>query len=270
MLRDYIAHRMEPVTLYITETLHLPMFPPHAPTFYIAFASFTLAHILAPWFSTFFFPTVYPNLSRRVRYSWSVHIVSMCNVVAVVPWALYLVNQKVPHMHKALGFDERFGELQAVGAAYFVWDTIETILSGSGIAFTLHELFYGNFRRLSLTFIDKAGKTGTRVQLLNGIALLVTFFSARIVYGNITAYDLFMTMWAVRDQVPPVLVYSYLVGSLALCSLNLFWFTKMVAALQKRFPDSKKKDDPATVTIDGQTLAVPKGKSIKAAVANGK
>ncbi|KAG8928973.1 hypothetical protein FRC02_006171 [Tulasnella sp. 418] len=110
--------------------------------------------------------------------------------------------------------------------------------------------------------------TGSRFQLVNGFFLLVTFFCARIIYGCYISWNFYWTLYNVWEQVPNTLVVIYGGGNFLLNILNWIWFTKMIAALQKRFPNDKpqghklngngvKNGSAKTVEVDGQTLKVP-------------
>ena len=117
-------------------------------------------------------------------------------------------------------------------------------------------------------FCDKLKLTGSKLQLYNGIALLVSFFFCRIIWGTYQSVMIYsdiykaLTVTSANRMVPlddgkctsntsrvdvggfascelgelPMwLVSVYLVGNTALSLLNIFWFTQMVKAVQKRF-----------------------------------
>jgi hypothetical protein len=126
-------------------------------------------------------------------------------------------------------------------------------------------------------FCDKLNLTGSKLQLYNGIALLVSFFSCRIVWGtyqSVLIYsDIYKALTATSanrmvptdngkctsnasrvdvgglascelGELPMWLVSVYLLGNTALSLLNIFWFTQMVKAVRKRFvPVSAGKRD---------------------------
>jgi len=104
--------------------------------------------------------------------------------------------------------------------------------------------------------------TGSKLQLYNGIALIVTFFSCRLLYGTYQSTRVFADVWAAMDTKPPVyvkppgndslapgtlayvteastvpfwLATSYLISNLTLNSLNTYWFMMMIKAIRKRF-----------------------------------
>ena len=109
-------------------------------------------------------------------------------------------------------------------------------------------------------FLDKLGKTGSKIQLYNGLALIATFFSCRLVYGTYQSFLIFQDIWNcigrtpdpsllvssdtkttmmgfVTDDttVPTWLAVAYLASNITLNSLNSYWFFKMIQALHKRF-----------------------------------
>lgn len=113
--------------------------------------------------------------------------------------------------------------------------------------------------------------TGSTIQFVNGICLLFTFFSCRLVWGTynsvIVFSDIYRTyiagpvvlsnpesgklnnstvvgnagfkhgvmQYADGQTVPLWLAGAYLASNLTLNSLNWFWFGKMVETLRKRF-----------------------------------
>lgn len=108
--------------------------------------------------------------------------------------------------------------------------------------------------------------TGSKLQLYNGIALLITFFGCRIVWGTYSSILIYSDIYtalttpphdpmallltnekcdrnaSVMDgpgcdtgDLPMWLVTIYLVGNTALSLLNFYWFSQMVKAVRKRF-----------------------------------
>ena len=137
-----------------------------------------------------------------------------------------------------------------------------------GIAFILYEL---STPLLNIHwFLDKCNMTGSRAQLLNGIALLIAFFSCRLVWGTYQSASIYIDIWRLArtphhqgllskqgissitkglssehsevmrfagDRVlPPWLTVVYLGSNTLLAFLNFYWFGKMIQAGQKRFP----------------------------------
>jgi hypothetical protein len=129
--------------------------------------------------------------------------------------------------------------------------------------------------------------TGSKLQLYNGIALIFTFGSCRLVWGTYNSFLVAKDMWAALNNTPltaatiaPALVENttfpaqytetmqyvdttttlplwvtavYLGSNLTLNSLNFYWFFKMIEAVRKRFDPKdqvKEKEAAADSTVD--------------------
>lgn len=118
--------------------------------------------------------------------------------------------------------------------------------------------------------------TGSRAQLYNGILLLSSFFTCRLVYGTYQSYcvigDLLRAVGVSPDieklntavmlfaeeksHVPLWAALSYLTSNLTLNFLNFYWFFKMIQAIYKRFEPAGKPQEPVTeVEVDLSTVA---------------
>lgn len=118
--------------------------------------------------------------------------------------------------------------------------------------------------------------TGSRAQLYNGILLLFSFFTCRLVFGTYQSYRVMGDLLrAVRSTdgltkvnspimafvnqdayVPVWAALAYLSSNLTLNGLNFYWFFKMVHAVRKRFQPSKESHEPITeVELDLSTIA---------------
>lgn len=135
-------------------------------------------------------------------------------------------------------------------------------------------------------FFDKLGMTGTKAQLYNGIVLLVTFFSARLIWGVgqsvIVWYDMyraifvgpnveFMSFTPANEKLlgtEDVMLYAkeagplpiwlaiiYLISNITLNTLNFFWFAKMIKAVRKRFEPGANKAKATSEELKGRPSA---------------
>jgi len=143
--------------------------------------------------------------------------------------------------------------------------------------------------------------TGSKAQLYNGIALLFTFFSCRLVWGTYQSAVVYKDMWrAVHaapteeylapyanatamavgpdgnvmyfvsggvDPVPIWLALLYVGSNLTLNGLNWVWFFKMITAVRKRF-DPPKAAAKGNVIAQGQTTGAVDKKSGQAELRN--
>jgi hypothetical protein len=120
-------------------------------------------------------------------------------------------------------------------------------------------------------FCDKLNLTGTKIQFYNGIMLLVTFFSCRLVWGTYQSVRVFSDVYnaltydpaTIKDEphsdlmgfagvraIPLWLPACYLLSNLTLNGLNWYWFGKMIETLRKRF-------DPPLGTRKPEKIPIP-------------
>ena len=112
--------------------------------------------------------------------------------------------------------------------------------------------------------MNKVNMTGSKAQLYNGILLLFSFFTARLVFGTYYSYSVMGDLWRSigaspeleklttnamafvhEDTTVPIwAALSYLGSNITLNFLNFYWFFKMVAAVRKRFVPSKEPAQP--------------------------
>ncbi|KAF2193764.1 DUF887-domain-containing protein [Zopfia rhizophila CBS 207.26] len=269
----------------------------------VAFA-FILYHVtnkyLSPIFSRLAFPNIYPSFNARTKLNWDVHIVSfvqstLINIMAL--WVMFKDEQRAEMnwRGKVWGYTGASGLVQGFAGGYFLWDLMVTIqhVSVFGVGMLAHAIsalfvfslgfrpflnFYGpTFILYELSspflnihwFCDKLNLTGSRIQLYNGILLLLTFFSCRLIWGSYQSvrvfYDVYRAIttdhsslssilnpknetiveslindseimrFAGDRAVPLWLAGCYLASNLILNGLNWFWFGKMIETIRKRF-----------------------------------
>ena len=95
-------------------------------------------------------------------------------------------------------------------------------------------------------FCDKLGLTGSKLQLYNGIALIVTFGGCRLIWGSWASWFMLKDVWRAMQEpgelpVPRWLAAAYLASTLVLSGLNFWWFGKMIQTVMARFDGSGKK-----------------------------
>ena len=115
--------------------------------------------------------------------------------------------------------------------------------------------------------------TGSRIQLYNGIILVLVFFGCRLVWGIYLSVKLYQDMWLLymspSSEVDPIgktdsrpdkisrprlesafyrddpefplwMVFVYFGSNTILTALNFYWFWLMIQAIIKRFSGSKR------------------------------
>ena len=99
--------------------------------------------------------------------------------------------------------------------------------------------------------------TGGKAQLINGIALLVTFSGSRLVWGTYQSVQVYQDLahvlrildsearswfdgskvmgYSDKPVLPLWLAYSYLISNTLLTALNFYWFWRMIDTVMNRF-----------------------------------
>ncbi|KAF8489787.1 DUF887-domain-containing protein [Russula emetica] len=261
--------------------LHLP---DHLPTLLISTVGFAAIHHLgAPEFARFLLGKKgWDALGSRDRVGWQSHVASLVHALLILPMAARYLHLPALAADRAFGWDPRVGTLFAVTSGYFLWDAIVCLVHYEGMGFVIHGwaclvIYLNVFRpflayygprfilwELSTPFLnihwmlDKTGQTGSPLQLVNGLILLCTFACARIGYGFIISYQFLQTLLEVHDGLSSAIFASYICGNITLNGLNVFWFSKMIAALRKRFTakDTKAHSAPQhTDVVDRHGVA---------------
>lgn len=132
-------------------------------------------------------------------------------------------------------------------------------------------------------FFDKLHMTGSRAQWYNGILLLASFFSCRLLWGTYQSIRVYQDVWAGlhykelhgaasagvggRDNweagimrfakegsVPTWLACTYLGSNIVLNTLNFYWFGKMIETVKKRFRGPQTKGPVEVVIVEGTEM----------------
>lgn len=219
------------VTPY-AEYLRLYSLPYHIHEVIFAFAFYQLTHsYISPWLSTVLFPRYYPQLPKRTRLNWDIHVVSFVQSVLINVLALWVMF--ADEERKRMNIDERVhgytganGLVQALATGYFIYDLIVSTLHINlfGVGMLFHAIsalcvFSLGFRpfvnyyaptfilyELSSPFLnihwflDKVNMTGSKLQWYNGMMLLVVFFSCRLVWGTWQSVIVYGDMWHAWKQ----------------------------------------------------------------------
>ncbi|MCJ1432353.1 hypothetical protein MMC27_001709 [Xylographa pallens] len=304
--------------------LHLTTLPIHIHEVLLAFAFYHLVNSYgSSYLSTRLFPREYGSLSAKTRLNWDVHVVSFvqsCIINFLALWVMWRDEERrnMDWRERVYGYTGGDGMIQGFAAGYFLWDLCISVMHvdvfGWGmlahavsalVVFSLGFRPFVNFYaptfilyELSSPFLnihwfcDKLHLTGSRIQLYNGLVLLATFFSCRLVWGTYQSIRVYQDVWAAiqspgalpfltnttttadidphseilrfqGDGVVPIwLACTYLGSNMVLNTLNFYWFGKMIEAVKKRFRPVKrekvgvKAEESANVRVNGSAHRV--------------
>ncbi|EGG05257.1 uncharacterized protein MELLADRAFT_72186 [Melampsora larici-populina 98AG31] len=252
----------------LSKSLQLPNLSYHLPTILISCSSCFILQFLSHQFSPKLFPKHYPNLSSFTKFNWDTHFVAWVHSFYGTFIGLYFIldhNDWFRNLHedKVFGYHPKAMNLLQISTGYFLWDiAVSTLmaLKGHGYAFLLHAAgsfvvyFYtmkpltGYYLFLFLLwetstiflnphwFFDKIGMAGSKAQMFNGIALLLSFFTSRIILGNYVSYKLLVDVFQpdVNKRIGVTNTCIILFVDISLSLLNVHWFYLMITSIKKR------------------------------------
>jgi hypothetical protein len=242
-----------------SEAVGLPYLPVHFVSLLRSLMLWWSLQLLSHSLSPYLFPRTFSNMSTRTRIHWDLHVVSLIHSAVVAPLITYFWLYMDDKVDRIFGYQYELGQLYALPLGYFVWDVIVS-LRYEGPAFILHGVLglsanilvykpFLMFQGLSIVmwelstpflnihwFLDKLGLTGSRIQFVNALCLLLTYVIVRMTFGVYASYELISLLWSPSGQnVSMILKWYYSLGLPVLNMLNYMWFFKMLRAMHKRF-----------------------------------
>lgn len=112
----------------LARTLSLRTLPFHAHEILPSFAVYTFINtVVAPRVSTHVFPEIYPNLSKKTKIKWNMHLVSLfqsCFINTLALGVIYLDRERwsMAPKERVWGYTGATGMVQGFSAGYFLWD----------------------------------------------------------------------------------------------------------------------------------------------------
>ncbi|RJE24575.1 hypothetical protein PHISCL_03106 [Aspergillus sclerotialis] len=225
---DWLRSLIEPWALYF----NLPGISDHIHEILLAFAFYQLIHsYLSPCLSSWLLPRFYNNFNRRTKLNWDVHVVSLVQstlINAVALWVMFTDQERksMTSSERVYGYTGGCGLILALATGYFVYDlivsTIYMKIFGVGMffhgvsalwVFSLGFRPFVNFYSPTFIlyelsspflnihwFLDKVNMTGSRAQWYNGMMLLFTFFSCRLIWGTWQSAAVYVDMFKALSQ----------------------------------------------------------------------
>jgi TLC domain len=116
----------------LSSTLSFPTLPLHIHELIASFVFYQLVQtFVSPLLSAYIFPTIYPQLNRRTKINWDVHVVSLvqsCSINAAALWLMYVDDERkdMSAFERVYGYTGGCGMIQGLAAGYFLWDLVVT------------------------------------------------------------------------------------------------------------------------------------------------
>jgi ABC-type transport system involved in multi-copper enzyme maturation permease subunit len=208
----------------------------------------------------------YRRLSPSKKLDWRMHVVSMVHALLMVALCIPILNSKELQLDPVFGTTRYAERVYSIAGGYFLWDIYVSAryFSLTGIQFLFHGsvaftvvlcLFRPIFQYFGAIFLmfecstiflnihwfcDKTGNSGGTFQLVNGICLLLSFFSVRLCFGTYQIYRLISSAVSNLYQYPMTLFWIYTLACITMQSLNFFWFYAMIKSVASRFRPKDK------------------------------
>lgn len=222
----------------------------------------------------------YKSLSRRTQLNFDIHVVSHVQAILILALSFPLFGDADLTKDRVYSYTPYAGFVSAMAVGYFVWDTYICLryYKMFGFGFAVHGIgalfvFLQSMRPLLLSYSPHfllfelstpflnvnwfashlpEGSIPFSVQKINGLFLLTTFFSTRIAWGFYQAFsvvnDLFLGGVDYEAVHPLWASIGVCAANLALDTLNVYWFYKMVLLAKRALTSGsgsaqKKKKD---------------------------
>lgn len=223
----------------------------------------------------------YKTLSPKAQINFDIHVVSTIQSILILILSFPLFGDETLAVDRINAYTPYAGFVGAMATGYFLWDSIICIryVHMFGVGFMVHGVaalfvFIQGFRpylmwytpafllfEISTPFVNMhwfstrlpEGTIPEKIQIINGVLLMTTFFSARILWGFYQAYKVLMDLLYLQSPItegtmmPPVshpwwVPVAVLGSNVSLDILNVYWFSKMVRIVKRRIAAEKRKD----------------------------
>jgi hypothetical protein len=116
------------------QRFNLPALTDHSHEVIAAFIGYLFIHyVLSPWLSPKLFPRHYPNLNKRTKLNWDVHVVSLVQssfINAVALWVLFADEERKSMTigERVFGYTGSCALINSLAVGYFIYDLIISTL----------------------------------------------------------------------------------------------------------------------------------------------
>lgn len=208
------------------------------------------------------------NSSRKTRLNFDIHVVSMVQCILSILLLAPMINHDNLSDNPVFGYTPYGGLVASLTCGYFIWDVIICVQHYKmfGMGFLMHAfaalyVFLLSFKpfcqpwipgflifELSTPFVNinwflsrlPAGFAPGWMVVVNGLLLMFTFFSVRIVWGFYAIWLVAKDLFHERDNLAIWLPCSVIILNFGLNMLNVYWFVKMVQIAKKKMAAHEK------------------------------
>ncbi|KAJ1801166.1 hypothetical protein LPJ59_000523 [Coemansia sp. RSA 2399] len=207
---------------------------------------------------------MWKRMNKVDRYKWCVRKASTYHAVYMITHSLVIIANTKLRNNPLHGTDQLAESTYAVTVGYFLWDIINTYqnIDINGWQFMIHGItsfgvyvlsfspllqYYGAcfmMFEISTLFLNvHLALEDLKLQdfilyYINGMALVSSFFFARIVYGTALSINVWKELANSDLPINPFAAWFVRVANIALLSLSYYWFSVIIMTAKKNALDA--------------------------------
>ncbi|KAJ1991815.1 hypothetical protein GGI25_003176 [Coemansia spiralis] len=237
----------------------LPRLSAYWPYTIVAAAAFEAIFRLAGVITPLLFSSMWSRMKKVNRYKWCVRKVSTCHAAYMVTRSLVVIANTKLRNNPVHGSDAVAESAYAVTLGYFLWDIINTYqnIDVNGWQFMIHGImsfgvyllsfspllqYYGAcfmMFEISTLFLNVHNSLEDLnlqdfiLYFINGMALVSSFFFARIVYGTMISINVWRELANSTLPINPLASGFIKLANIVLLSLSYYWFGVIIMTVKR-------------------------------------
>ncbi|KAJ1852366.1 hypothetical protein LPJ57_007669 [Coemansia sp. RSA 486] len=245
-------------------TIGLPRLAPYWPRVFASAAIFELIFRLGQAVTPVVFPSTWNRLNKIERYKWCVRLASIAHACYMVTNSLVIIANSKLRSNPLYGYDAVAESAYSITVGYFLWDIIDTYknIQIAGLGFMAHAIMSFGVYLLSFTpflqyygacfmmfevstiflnvhlFLEDLGLQDAILYFINGMALVSSFFFARIVYGTILSINVWRGIANSEIPINPLITGFIKLANLTLMGLSYYWFSVIIMTAKRNALDA--------------------------------
>ncbi|KAJ2627051.1 hypothetical protein H4R22_004569 [Coemansia sp. RSA 1290] len=212
----------------------------------------------------YIFSSAWKRMNKIERYKWCVRKASSAHAVYMVTKALVIISDSALRKNPVHGVSSYAESAYAVSVGYFLWDILNTYanIDMNGWGFMVHAImsfsvylisfspllqYYGAcfmmfevstlFLNIHLTLED-LGLKDYILYYINGMALVSSFFFARVVYGTILSINVWRELANSAVPINPLTANIVRLTNVVLMGLSYYWFSVIIMTAKRNALDA--------------------------------
>ncbi|KAJ2452534.1 hypothetical protein GGF42_004002 [Coemansia sp. RSA 2424] len=246
------------------DAVGLPRLAQSWPQVFVIAMLFQLTYQISAALTPVLFPSTWKKFSKVQQYKWCVRKASTCHAVYMVTNSLVIIANVKLRANPVHGSDPIAESAFTVTLGYFLWDMVNTYrnIDVDGWGYMAHAImsfgvyllsyspllqYYGacfmmfEISTLFLNIHNSLEDFGFQEAILyyiNAMALVSSFFFARIVYGTILSINVWRDLANSTIPINPFAANFVRVANIVLLGLSYYWFSVIIMTAKRNALDA--------------------------------